>query len=775
MMRRSETTALVLGRAGAVMAMVAALLLAAGGLSAATEAETAAAGVPTAAASATQPTVPAPPADARAAKAYAVFDEFCARCHQTGKLQLPAAARPLANILMIDEVALDATLVRPGLPDASPLYTIMLRQHATVDLEAVPGAAAIQAVRDWIGDLPETSPNCGGRPKISPTEIELAVSSSLAGLAEEKRKEVRYVTLSHLVDACVAPAAMAAYRQAIAKVVNTLSWAPEPIRLEAFGPDDTILKLDLGQLGWVGAHWDKLVQAYPYATLRTSRLSDDIRRQTGTTTPAVRGDWLAHAGTATPLYARLLGLPGRLANLQRILNVDIDANIRTARARRAGVVQSTITRANRLVERHPTRIGSLWIAYDFATNEGRQNLIANPLGPTAGGPVKVPFRHDATRALFTLPNGFIAYSLNDARGDRLDAPPEPVERPEVGWSGANTNAAACIACHRTGPFAIKDVVRNQTEADTAAPKELRDQILALYAPQAEIDGIVGEDQERYAAAQRKAGVDPGLLVGGLEPVTALAREYTRDVGLFRLAAEAGLTVPEARRRLALLSADLAYAGRRVFAGTSSRGEADRILLRVAPDVVGGEAPGAASVGVTTSEVRADLELLLWTKADVYEVGQLASFHARSNQNCYLTLISLDRAGQATVLFPNEFEQDNLLVASRDLMLPAEGASYQFRLREKGRETLIGICQTATKLPDGIQHDFERQRFTMLGDWRAHLGQTGSGSARAAPLADPARPKVQRGQRGRPPAADPKPEARPTVDLQARAAVGYDVR
>ena len=469
MMRRSETAVRATSWACGLLAAIACLLLVAGGLATAAETDAAATDAPlaTPASAQSQPMIPAPPSDARAAKAYAVFDEFCARCHQTGKLQFPVPARPLANILSLDEVALDQSLVKPSLPDASALYTIMLRQHATVDLDPMPGAAAIQAVRDWIGDLPETSPNCGGRPKISPAEIELAVSASLATLTEGKRKEVRYVTLNHLADACVPPASMMAYRQAVVKAVNTLSWGPEPILLEALGPDDTVLKLDLGQLGWVGAHWDKLIQAYPYAGLRSSRLTDDIRRQTGTTTPVVRGDWLAHAGTATPLYARLLGLPGRLANLQRILNVDIEADIRGAKARRSGLIQSSITRANRLVERHPTRIGSLWLAYDFATTEGRQNLIANPLGPTAGGAVKVPFRHDSTRALFTLPNGFIAYSLNDARGDRLDAPPEAVERPEVGWSGANPNAAACMACHRSGPIGVKDSVRGQTEADTA--------------------------------------------------------------------------------------------------------------------------------------------------------------------------------------------------------------------------------------------------------------------------------------------------------------------
>ncbi len=269
----------------------------------------------------------------------------------------------------------------------------------------------------------------------------------------------------------------------------------------------------------------------------------------------------------------------------------------------------------------------------------------------------------------------------------------------------------------------------------------------------------------------RLGSTPALLVGGLEPVSALAREYTRDVGLFRLAAEAGMAVPEIRKRLALLPPELIYSGRRILAASAPRAEADRILIRLAPDV---GATNAAVVVAPAPEPRDDLELLLWSKSEIYDAGQLATFHARSNQNCYLTLISLDRGGQATVLFPNEFEQNNLLVANKDMMLPADGAAYQFRLREKGTETLVGICQTVNKAPEGIQHDFERQRFTMLGDWRAHLNQISAKGGRVLPGSDTTRPKGQRA-RGRLPTPEPKPDGKATVDLQARTAISYQVR
>jgi hypothetical protein len=131
----------------------------------------------------------------------------------------------------------------------------------------------------------------------------------------------------------------------------------------------------------------------------------------------------------------------------------------------------------------------------------------------------------------------------------------------------------------------------------------------------------------------------------------------------------------------------------------------------------------------------------------------------------LTLISLDRAGQATVLFPNEFEQNNLLVAGKEFVA-GRRRRYQFRAREAARRwsAFADRAQDA----EGSQHDFEQQRFTMLGDWRAHLAQLPRQAGRAPTAVEPARGRqaVARSRRG-----GSKSEQKSTaVDQQARAAI-----
>ncbi len=727
--------------------------------------------------------VPKPPADPRAAKAYAVFDTYCARCHQTGRLKGPSPAHPIANILALDDIARQPSLVQPRLPDGSALYTIMLRRHATLDLDREPQADAVQAVRDWIQDLPPDVGRCAQQQPITQTVVNKAIAADLATMPADKAKDIRYVSLTHLHNACTPQLVMAHYRQAVTKIINSLSWAPEPVRPETIDGADTILKLDLAEIGWVSAHWEKLVAASPYAGLASASLSDTERRRTGTTMPVVRADWLAHAAMTAPLYPALLGLPGRHVNLQRILNIDVEANIKSGAARRAGQQSSAVTRGNRLVERHPTRTGSLWMTYDFATSDARQNLAANPLGPSAGGMVKVPFKHDGTKSLYTLPNGFFAYSLNDMRGDRIDQSPDTIERDETLWGGPVGNGGPCMACHRVGPVGVIDSVRAQVEADTAAPKELRDAILGLYAEQSEMTNLISEDQERYATSQRRVGIDPDALVNGLEPVAALASEYTRPVGFDRLAAELGTPLADVQAKLAGLPVELQLSIRRLKLAVASRTEADRILVRLGMDAGTG---GRTTVVLDAPEQRSELELLIWMSAEAYAVGDLATIFARASQNCYLTLVSIDEANRATVLFPNEFEQNNLLQAGKEFRLPGEAAPYQFRLKVRGRETVAGMCSTVAKSVDGIAHDFERQRFTMLGDWRAFLGQVSTEGTRPLLSAADA-PRAPQQKRGRakqaPPAATPEPKldgmkpdaGKANGDVQARAAIAYDVR
>jgi hypothetical protein len=167
-----------------------------------------------------------------------------------------------------------------------------------------------------------------------------------------------------------------------------------------------------------------------------------------------------------------------------------------------------------------------------------------------------------------------------------------------------------------------------------------------------------------------------------------------------------------------------------------------------------------------AESRPRLDLFIRSDKDAYASGELVTFFVRANAECHLTLISVDTRGIATVLFPNEIDQNNLLLAGQELRVPGERATYQFRAQEKGRETLVGICTVGAKIAEGIRQDYERQRFTTLGNWRLFLKRVLAGES----------PEPRRGGRRK---VRRKTEARPAERLRpehhARTAITYEVQ
>lgn len=100
----------------------------------------------------------------------------------------------------------------------------------------------------------------------------------------------------------------------------------------------------------------------------------------------------------------------------------------------------------------------------------------------------------------------------------------------------------------------------------------------------------------------------------------------------------------------------------------------------------------------------------------YEVGGTLALRVTVDRECHLTLINIESDGRATVLFPNDFEQDNRLAAGHSLSIPGPSAGYRLRLEHPGVDTLLAVCTAEARRPVGIGHDYERQPFTMLGEW-----------------------------------------------------------
>jgi hypothetical protein len=193
--------------------------------------------------------------------------------------------------------------------------------------------------------------------------------------------------------------------------------------------------------------------------------------------------------------------------------------------------------------------------------------------------------------------------------------------------------------------------------------------------------------------------------------------------------------------------------------------------------VASDAPPAAAPHVTEEDEapiapeQPPMGLVLRTDREAYAVGDAPTFFARSSEDCYLTLINIDRNGKALVLFPNELAQDNRLKAGHELALPPPDSPYKFRLAEAGRERLVGICTPTSRPVAGIRHDFNRLRFTVLGDWQRFVdGEPATAMAR--------REAAPSGNAGKPPRGKARNKEEPALaapDREARAEISYEVR
>src|SRR5262249_9411092 len=155
---------------------------------------------------------------------------------------------------------------------------------------------------------------------------------------------------------------------------------------------------------------EKILAAYPYGLSLATPAARRCAAATDCKLPYVRADWFVSAASRPPLYHEVLQLPERDRDLEKLLQIDVNENIRQERVARAGFNGSGLSRNNRLIERHESAHGAYWKSYDFAGSVGKQNLFESPLGP--GGPNG--FQHDGGEIIFNLPNGLQAYMLVDA-------------------------------------------------------------------------------------------------------------------------------------------------------------------------------------------------------------------------------------------------------------------------------------------------------------------------------------------------------------------------
>lgn len=668
---------------------------------------------------------PMPPHEPVAKAAFEMLDKHCARCHQEGRLiDREKPAKNFGNILKLDEIAATPHYILPGNALGSKLFRQIADREMPYDLAyegetRYPHVTAddLQALERWIVSLgSRATAACASHAPVTPAMQAGLISADLERMPSARRGTARYLTLTHLANRCTDATAMKAYRQGAIKLVNSLSRTPVPVKVETIDPDASILRINLADIGWTTQDWDTLLAAYPYTMQAAGAASEAIAKATQTPMAAVRADWFAYAASQPPLYDELMRLPNSLFELARDQGVNIEANIRSFVAQRAGFQRSGVSQNNRMIERHASRSGYLWTSYDFAGNRNNQNLFSFPLGPSPNG-----FQHDGGETIYSLPNGFQGYFLSTANGNRLDKGPTTIVRDPSRKDSAVTNGVSCMGCHDQGMRKARDEIRDIVLGARTLPREIRDKVEALHPPHSRMDAQIDADGRRFGEAMLRAGLEPALKLNGVEPINALAKRYEDDVDLALAASELGVD----RDKLKSSAVDHKFYAlvRRLEQGAVPREQfeavyrdlagalTDQRLVRIA----------GARIDPLPQAMRAE-ELTLTSDADYYRPGDGPVFTIASTRDCYLTLTNVDEKGEGTVLLPNRFQQDNFIRAGTPIQFPGSNAPFQYRTKDKGIENVVAVCSIRPEGGDGIKHNFTREAFTSVPDYTRSLGR-----------------------------------------------------
>ena len=470
-----------------------------------------------------------------AEEVYLILVDACLDCH--------GPHGSFTENLVIDSAKglIETGVIVPGKPNASEFYRRLISgtpEKPRMPLGPPLSDAAIAKIQAWIlAGAPEWGHFSRPDASFIPLDAMLdTITDHVESLEVFDRASARYFTLTHLYNAGAPDEALNAYKIALSKLVNSLSWGYEIINPTSIDPADTIFYIDLRDYEWDVRNdaWTQIEQVYPYRIAFDAETESglheklvNLQQEMACDVPFVHADWFLATASLPPLYHDILALPETDRQLENQLGIDVEKNLQSApgvRVWRAGINDSGVSNHNRVVERHRSPHGAYWKSYDFAGSSDAQNIFRNPL----------TFRHDGGEVIFNLPNGLQAYYVSDASGTRIDEAPINIVRNLAASDPVVRNGLSCIGCHTEGMKTFEDKVRAEVEKQPASAAKA--QALRLYVEKSVIDKLVAEDTQRYKTALEQTG---GVF-GGIEPVHRFVEAFQSPVDVAYAAAAVGL-------------------------------------------------------------------------------------------------------------------------------------------------------------------------------------------------------------------------------------------
>jgi hypothetical protein len=392
-------------------------------------------------------------------------------------------------------------------------------------------------------DFSCTSGQCVPKPcagaYLSVDDVYANIALDLARLAPEDAPMVRYVTLANHFTYRACESTLAAERQGLSKLLNSLSLSTvvtPPVPIDA---DQVIFRLNMRDYDWDRAItvrgveypdvWEALTTLDPYAMPMLGGDASDAAADTLTRIPVLYNSTLIATATNSDVYRGVLDLPERIDTFLTSLVGDGSPDARAGFAQTREIVASHF--------RMESRVGFAWELAALRASDGRLFEV----------PLEIP--EGDREVVFTLANGMLGFAYTDRLGSWLDSSLDFLDLSENDFRSRAPLSG--LRRHWPGVAIGTDVVRASVEdnPDRFDPATRAAILLAYPGPGAIADLIERENEPLTRVALAGALVDPSLP----EPISKVMEAFTRDVDLDTAAGELMVTREFLEENLNLLA------------------------------------------------------------------------------------------------------------------------------------------------------------------------------------------------------------------------------
>lgn len=467
----------------------------------------------------------APACEAEWEAARTILDAHCAGCHGPDSGNIFSIVLDPKAMLQHPKGYLKASD-----PEGSKVYQKVVTGE--MPKNAAPLADADkQALKSYIECLepqdadPLAAPGCDPGRHLTHAAALALMRTDILGLPQEARPHTRYLSLAHLRNAGHCDGVVATYKQALDKLLNSLSTKNALNPLAAVdGSAGLLLRVDLRDYDVDAGLWHEIACANPFVVDFTGnpQLDDDavaIRDQSLEPLFVQPGDAFLHLTSQRTFYNKILGLPATRQEFEQKFKINLAGALATELVDdedllvRAGMLESGVAEFNRVIEWHDLpgdSDGFCWVSYDFTSNSGKENILEHPLD----------FHDHANEIICSLPNGLQFYYIS-IKGLRADVADPAVVKNNEHDGDLILNGVSCMGCHRDGMRMAADTLRPYYEDHVIGESLLKDQVRRVYAPKDVLDARLLANQKTFLDALAELAVPTAVKTtagGSIEPI-----------------------------------------------------------------------------------------------------------------------------------------------------------------------------------------------------------------------------------------------------------------